>query len=512
MLFRFKQPARPSGRPFGQIVGASNSLACGMLLFLGFVATDTKLVAQQQTGVCQPTVVTDVSSKSPVSGLVSMGLISFNSSTGTSFPLPDNSLEDILYYNSTSGATHTYNDPSSGALLNDYSAVVINVLWSQLEPSRGSFCFAAIDGPLKTLAAYNAGTYQVTTGSGTVTLPAPSVPVRAKIRVWAGRNAPSWVLGGTVGSTCSPTLPDTSGAVGGVCISSTSSNPGVNPILIPRYWTPQYKTDYRELQSALATQYDQDSRVGGISATSCMSITDEPFNTPNDSYSQTNMRAESSTGAGDGYVDGNDTLSDTNTYSGSYCLAHAASDVGNYWSITPIDFTFSPFHVMNSHGVMPVDDSSGEGLAEYAMDAFGTAYGAQGVIGNHALQYPTLSTLSEIYTELDNDGRNSACSGDASRCGINSSPSMGLQTASQSVITKNVTANGSTSNWDCVIAHGADEGARQIELWMTIDGTGKSNAANISPTQLSNWAQTAWSSTSTRTHSYCTSVSTSNTP
>ncbi len=160
--------------------------------------------------------------KPPIRGLVTMGDISIISDPA----MPQG--------NSTAEAS---------AHPGVYSAVVIVVRWSHLEPARGKFDFSEVDNALKQIRAYNTKY--------------PKTPVVGKLRVFGGPNAPAWAK-----------------AIDGGPVDLTKKG---KPLIIGKFWTAEYTQAWRELQVALAAKYDADPLIEEVAISSCGSTSAEPF-------------------------------------------------------------------------------------------------------------------------------------------------------------------------------------------------------------------------------------------
>jgi hypothetical protein len=255
-----------------------------------------------------------------------MGSLGFNNQLGS---LPDNGMQEI---NAHPGV---------------YSAAVINVLWSQLEPQQNVFDDSAINDALKTIAIYNA-TY-------------PATPVAAKLRINAGIGTPNWVMQLTGGPI------------------SIAGNAGT--IQIGAFWSAPYRAAWKALQAHLSSEFDTSSQIAEVAISSCSSRTDEPFIASLDATSLAAMRQYG--------------FSDT-TYMA--CLTDAINDYSG-WKNTPLDFTFNAYR--NSDGTSLVENPN---FTISVMDAFRSSNGPQAVIANHGLQNPLSNAAMPIYAEIQKLG------------------------------------------------------------------------------------------------------------
>lgn len=225
-----------------------------------------------------------------------------------------------------------------------YTAAVINLNWSQLEPSQGVFDDSALVSALANIATYNAAY--------------PSTPVAAKLRVHMGPGTPAWVIQATGPAT----LMNSTGATA----------------TIGSFWTPTFRTYWQALQAHLAGEYDGSSTIAEVAISSCSSLSDEPFITPLGAGAALLHQA--------GYTDALDQA----------CLSGAAADYAA-WKLTPLDYTFNTYHYTDSGSAVP-DDA----FPIQVMDAFRAALGTRGVVANHGLQVPTTNVVPPIYMEFQN--------------------------------------------------------------------------------------------------------------
>jgi len=223
-----------------------------------------------------------------------------------------------------------------------YSAAVIELYWSQLEPSQGVFNDSALTTALAGLATYNAAN--------------PTAPVTAKLRIFMGLGTPQWVINAT----------------GGVTFSNSSGS-----ATIGEFWTPAYRTLWQGLQRHLASEYDTDSRISEIAITSCSSVTGEPFVIPDDSTSISILHAA-------GYTDA----------LGMACLSGAPADYAA-WTHTPLDFTFNPFQGLDTGSDVP-----NPSFSTTLMASFRASLGTRAVVANHDLIDPLNSGNNGIYGEF----------------------------------------------------------------------------------------------------------------
>jgi hypothetical protein len=266
----------------------------------------------------------------------------------SSTPAPTSTTKPILRGLVTQGPGTTSTPPANdfeelNAHPGVYSAAVIQLYWSQLEPSQGVFDDTSLTTALAGLAAYNAKY--------------PSTPVVGKLRIFMGLGTPAWVIS----ATGPVTLTDSSG----------------DSITVGEFWTPAYDTLWQALQQHLASEYDNSPIIAEVAITSCSSLTGEPFILP---QTKTAIAALHQAGYTDAL--------------GMACLTNAPNDFAA-WKNTPLDYTFNSFTQTDTgYGV------SNTAFPVQEMQTFRTALGTRGVVANHGLQPEPPSNASPIYTEF----------------------------------------------------------------------------------------------------------------
>ena len=225
-----------------------------------------------------------------------------------------------------------------------YTAAVVDLFWSQLEPSQGVFDDGALTSALAKLAAYNAQY--------------PTTPASAKLRIFAGVGTPAWVIAAT----------------GGVTVTDSQGHSGTGG----KFWTTAYQGFWRGLQAHLAAEYDTSAMVSEVAISSCSTITAEPFILPHDAATIVATQA--------GYTDAQ----------GRACLMNAPAGYAA-WTKTPLDYTFNTFTTID--GGTPGTDTA---FTIQVMNAFRAALGTRGVVANHGLQSPLGPGATAIYGEFTN--------------------------------------------------------------------------------------------------------------
>jgi hypothetical protein len=179
-----------------------------------------------------------------------------------------------------------------------------------------------------------------------------------KLRIFAGENAPSWVM-----NLDGPPLTATINGVSGS---------------IPRFWTANYVAAWTALQNQLAAVYDKDPRIGEVAVSGCASHTAEPFIFTTDVSLISVAKAA-------GYTDAQ--------YQS--CLSSMAAQYAA-WTTTPLDYTFNAFNHLDS-GVAVTDTS----FPIQVMTAWRAALGtARGVVANHGLQPTLTNDAVPLYSEF----------------------------------------------------------------------------------------------------------------
>ena len=316
--------------------------------------------------------------KSPIVGLVCQGSAKPEDSTW----IPDNTF------------------PEANVHPGIYSAVVIRLQWKQLEPQRGQFTFSVLDNALTNIRSYN--------------ILHPATPLRGKLRIFSGVNAPGWAK-----------------ALSGGPVSLTDNNG--NTISVPRFWAPDCRAAWQELQIALAAKYDTLSLLQEVAVSTAATLTAEPFIQPFNNVTLPLLHAA-------GFTD--------NLFKAT--LLGALDDYAT-WKQTALDYTFNPFRATD--GANPVVDTA---VAPMIMNAFRTRYGSRAVIANHGLQSPISVEQGYLYAYFTTLGK-----------------PIEFQTVAPNV------------DWNSSIANGLAYHATEIEIWDTQAAGGY---ANVSLPQLQLWA------------------------
>lgn len=248
---------------------------------------------------------------------------------------------DIGFYGKGSAAP-TFDPSEIEPFAGSFGGMVVNVRWDQLQPDGPTTIVTGnpIDQALQQVAAFNRKY--------------PNAPIGVKLRVWGGFTAPIWaqMIGGQP-----------------IFVDAQDGRMGT----VGRWWEPAYIAAWRDLQTMLASTYDGNALVREVAVTSCAAATDEPF-VPFDSSAIAALQAA-------GYTDA---LQES-------CLTGAVADY-EPWTTTPIDFTFNPFHRVDSK---PDFDP---GFTNTVMAL--CASSPHCILSNHALNDPLAAADSTVYDEI----------------------------------------------------------------------------------------------------------------
>lgn len=224
-----------------------------------------------------------------------------------------------------------------------YSAAVIELTWSQLEPQPNQFDDSALVSALQNVQNYN--------------LKYPATPLVAKLRIFAGVNTPAWVLQ----------------QVGSVTVTDSKTN---TQNTLPNFWTPAYSQLWTALQNHLAAEYDTNPLLGEVAISVCSSITAEPFVLPG---AVNNIQSLEAAGYTDAQME--------------TCLSNAPADYAA-WKQTPLDYTFNPLY-------LAATGQNDTNFPIQVMQAFRAALGTRAVVANHDLNNPLPnSSLPTLYSEF----------------------------------------------------------------------------------------------------------------
>lgn len=265
--------------------------------------------------------------KPVLTGLIDMGI---QTSYGQDQPFPTVNISEITPY------------------VGDFSGIVVNENWSQLETSQGVYAWGDLDESLAAVTQFNQAH--------------PNGQVYVKLRIFGGNGAPDWAknLGG---SPISEVLKQQTRTYG-------------------RWWTPAYRAAWNTFQHAMAARYDSNPLIRAVSVGSCASSTGEPFVLNPGKAALTAIESAGWTVAAQ-----------------ESCLEGAISDYSG-WKTTPIEFAFNPFE--NVVGTkLQVDQNFTSQIMEQCIGS-GASGGPECIPGNNALSDATLlSRVASIYDEID---------------------------------------------------------------------------------------------------------------
>ena len=226
------------------------------------------------------------------------------------------------------------------------TGTVVDVSWSQLEPSPGIFDFSTLDADLASVSAYNSAHSGATLG--------------VKLRVWAANDAPEWAK-----------------TLDGTPISTDVSN---QPATVGQWWKPDYREAWRALQSALAQRYDDNPLLNEVVVASCASLTDEPMVMAAGPRVAPNLLADGWTNAAQ-----------------QSCLDGALADY-SVWHHTAIYFPLSPFTTLSPLGQRGIDDAVTAEVMQRCARSLSLG-GPWCVLGNNALDPSQSGTF--VYNEIN---------------------------------------------------------------------------------------------------------------
>jgi hypothetical protein len=290
------------------------------------MASSLAVVPLALTGLVCPAVASTV--KPQITGLVDMGVQTYYSDNE---PFPTVNTAEVA--------------PDADA----FSGIVVNIDWSQLEPTKNQFVYTALNKSLAAVTTYNQQH--------------PSHALAVKLRVFGGYAAPRWAK--TMdGNPVTVSGADTDG----------------------QWWQPDYRQAWATLQNNLAAQYDKNALVASVAMDSCASLTQEPFNMAASASVLKQIEA-------DGWTDQKQ----------EQCLEGAFSDY-SAWQYTPIDYAFNPFKYVKPGATTFTSDTAitNTVMAECAQSQANG--GPVCILSNHALDPdaadPSLSD-SDVYREID---------------------------------------------------------------------------------------------------------------
>jgi len=321
--------------------------------------------ATQIVMTLEPTTLT----KAAIAGLTAMGDDHWVSAGG----LPNNNMNEIYTHQGV------------------YAGAVINVLWSQLEPSPGLYDFSAIDGVLSpwTSVDYSATGTNGLQGLAEIAAQSsynPNVKAKIRLRVDGPPTAPgtpNYVL--NYGKTGTP---------GGVAISSGGNQIGA-------YWANDTQTALQNLQTALAAYYDANPEMVEVTVASCSSLDGEPYIEAKDSTSLTNLHGETDSSTHGAYNDANRT----------YCFENAGNPY-TVWKASIIDSDYNQF--TDTNGCFPTYSSgctnADASIPIAAMVNLKGQFSGRGSLANHDLPggtsypLPTKNGLGTFYPAMASYG------------------------------------------------------------------------------------------------------------
>lgn len=227
--------------------------------------------------------------------------------------------------------------PSSRADVVD--GYVVQVRWSQLQPSRGTFRHAALDRALRTAKRDHA---------------------RVKLRVLAGVHAPDWAK-----------------RIGGAPVRLDDPHDGLHGT-VPRFWAPGFGAAYAGLQHRLADRYDGNRALAEVVMSRCTTFYAEPFvRQTADTSSRTALRRA-------GY-----TVARDKRCHREQVTAHRV------WKQTRSGLALNPAQLVTADGGRRVDT----GFTIAMMRHCRSTLAARCVLGNNSIRSP-IATLGDEYRRM----------------------------------------------------------------------------------------------------------------
>jgi hypothetical protein len=234
------------------------------------------------------------------------------------------------------------------AYLGSLAGYVVNVNWSDLQPSSGDTIAPdnAIDQAITAVREANSTEH---------------AHLGLKIRIFAGVNAPEWAkkLGGNPVDVSNPQNGST-GTIG-------------------RFWTDAYGVAYDRLERLLAAKYDQVSVVREVTISRCTTFYDEPF-----------IRD----------------ISDSETVSALLAAGYTIQADENcqmeeiqaaaVWQHTHSDLAFNPYQEIGPDGSTATDEPFTASMMIYCRQTLGTAC----VLENNSLRTPPQPEYMAMYSEM----------------------------------------------------------------------------------------------------------------
>jgi hypothetical protein len=225
---------------------------------------------------------------------------------------------------------------------------VVDPTWASVQPTA--------NGPL------------VTTQIDNELAQARAKGLRVKLRVEAGRNAPTWVK---------------NLAGGPVTMQDISASGGTGPFTVPRFWTTEVMAAYDQLQTKLATKYDGNAAIGQVTLNGPMTQFPEPY--LRNASDPANAKALLSAG----FTVAQDTV------------AHDRNmQAGTAWTTTPLEVTFNPYQSVTAAKVFP---NVAYTITE--MQQFRALYGGRAVLANYSISTSRTGDYSTMYAEQKRLGK-----------------------------------------------------------------------------------------------------------
>jgi hypothetical protein len=239
--------------------------------------------------------------------------------------------------------------PPSKAFVGPVTAFVVNVSWSQLQPTPG--------GPLTPNNPIDQAIAAATAlGSG----------IGVKIRLLTGIDAPAWVK-----------------ALDGGPVSVFSALDGQGGT-IGRFWTADFGRAYDDLWEKLAAEYDAVPQVREVTVSRCMTVFAETFlRDTSDPTTVSNLLAAGFSATAD-----------------QGCIQQEIAD-GSVWKQTRIGVAFNPYQEILPGGIVRTNEAFTESMMQYCR----TELRAQCVLENNSIRWPPMgAAYTAMYASIQTLG------------------------------------------------------------------------------------------------------------
>lgn len=232
------------------------------------------------------------------------------------------------------------------------------VYWKDIEPVKGQFNWSVIDNAIAAAQTHNAGK-GVHNKDG----------YKVMIRIRTGVYAPDWVKNDP--------------NVGKINWHFKNTTPNQTHQL-PLFWNTSYQDHYEDLMQAAASRYDDNSSVGGVAASMCMTVHTEIM------WNRTGRKEVRSTNMSTMRSLGNNSYTNEKDYA---CLQRQIQIHADNWHNTPTLFGSHLYQVYNySNGEKNSNYNKTKQLFDECRNS--SKLGKRCVLGNNSLRHD----------EVNNDG------------------------------------------------------------------------------------------------------------